>query len=92
MSSLHFIWCFSLKISFLETNLQESADWYWLANKFLIQKETSYFMKCLLMTVLSPGHFTSDMGQAQGTNVTPLPLFNIRKEGCPGYKVGFMTK
>ena len=57
-----------------------------------MQKETSYFMKCLLMTVSAPGHFTSDMGQVQGTNGTPLPLFNIRKEGCPGYKFGFMTK
>ena len=57
-----------------------------------MQKETSYFMKCLLMTVSSPGHFTSDMGQVQGTNGTSLPLFNIRKEGCPGYKFGFMTK
>ena len=56
-------------------------------------------MKCLLMKVLSPGHFTSDMGhftsdvgQAQGTNGTPSPPSDIRKERCPGYKVGFMTK
>ena len=26
-------------------------------------------MKYLLMKILSPGHFTSDMGQAQGTTV-----------------------
>ena len=56
-------------------------------------------MKCLLMKVLSPGHFTSDMGhftsdvgQAQGTNGTSSPQSDIRKERCPGYKVGFMTK
>ena len=49
-------------------------------------------MKYLLMKILSPGHFTSDMGQAQGTNGTPLQLSDIRKEKCPGYEVGFMTK
>ena len=49
-------------------------------------------MKCLLTKVSSPGHFTSDMGQAQGTNNAPLPLSNIRKERCPGYEVGFLTK
>ena len=48
-------------------------------------------MKCLLMTVLAPGHFTS-MGQAQGTNGRPLSPSNIRKERCPGYEVIFMAK
>ena len=32
------------------------------------------------------------MGQAQGTNDTPSPQSNIRKERCPGYKVNFITK
>ena len=59
--------------------------------KFLIQKEAPYFMKCLLMTVLAPGHFTS-MGQAQGTNGRPLSPSNVRKERCPGYEVIFMAK
>ena len=49
-------------------------------------------MKCLLMKVSSPGHFTSDMGQTQGTNDTPSPPSDIREERCPGYEVGFMTK
>ena len=34
----------------------------------------------------------SDMGQAQGTNDTPSPPSDIRKERCPGYEVSFMTK
>ena len=33
-----------------------------------------------------------DMGQAQGTNGTPSPPSNIRKERCPVYEVSFMTK
>ena len=49
-------------------------------------------MKFILMTVSSPGHFASDMGQAQGINGIPLPPSDIRKERCPGYEVGFMTK
>ena len=44
------------------------------------------------MTVSSPGHFISDMGQAQGTNGKPSPPSGIRKEKCPGYEVSFMTK
>ena len=34
ISSLHYIWCFYLKISFfMEINLQESADWFKLMNE-----------------------------------------------------------
>ena len=32
------------------------------------------------MTISSPGHFISDMGQAQGTNDTPLQPSDIRKK------------
>ena len=33
----------------------------------------------------------SDMGQAQGTNNTPSPPSDIRKDRCLGYKVSFGT-
>ena len=49
-------------------------------------------MKCLLMTVSSPRHFTSDMGHVQGTSDTSSPPSDIRKERWPGYEVSFMTK
>ena len=42
--------------------------------------------------LVSRAFHLSDMGQAQDTNDTPLPLSDIRKERCPGYKVSFMTK
>ena len=44
------------------------------------------------MTISSPEHFTSDMGQAQDTNDTPSQPFDIGKERCPGYEVSFMTE
>ena len=44
------------------------------------------------MTISSLGHFTSDMGQAPGTNGTPLPPSDMRKERSPVYEVSVMTK
>ena len=79
------------------TDLQESSVyWFKLTNEILMKGNILCEVPCKnlmwLMTVLFPRHFTSDMGKAQGTNNTPLPPSNIRKERCPGCKVDFITK
>ena len=61
-------------------NLQESANWYELTNEILDIKGNII----LYEVHFSPGHFASDMGQAQGINGIPLPPSDIRKERCPG--------
>ena len=80
-------------------NLQESADCFKLTNEIHNIKGNIYFVKCLfcknfiwLMIISSPEHFTCEMGQAQGTNNTPWPPSDIRKERCSAYEVSFMTK
>ena len=74
------------------TNLQESADWYKLTKEIFDIKGNNILYEVPVDESSSLGHFTSDTGQAQGTNGTPSPPSDIRKERCPGYEVGFMTK
>ena len=96
------MWCFSLKIYFVtRSNLQEaSVDWFKLTSEILningniILCEAPVLQKLHVVddNLVPRAFHLSDMGQAQGTNDTPLRPSDIRKERCPGYEVSFMTK
>ena len=79
-------------ILLLRSNLQESSvDWFKLMNEILningniILCEAPVLQKLHVVDDnLVPRVFhLSDMGQAQGTNDTPLTPSDIRKERCP---------
>ena len=85
----------------LISNLQESfADWFKLTNEILNIKGNIILCEAPVLQKLHvvddnlvPRAFhLSDMGQAQGTNDTPSPPSDIRKERCPksGISAGFL--
>ena len=78
-------------------NLQESVNWFKLKNEIpkhhTLWKESLLYLYQLyvLDDNLVPRAFClTDI--RWGTNDTPFPPSDIRKERCPGYEIGFMTK
>ena len=82
------------------TNLQESTNWFKLTNEILNIKGNTILCELPVLSKLHmldenlvPRAFrVSDIGRAQVTNGTLSPPSDVRKERCPGYEVGFMTK
>ena len=85
----------------IRSNLQESfCGWFKLTNGILNIKGNIILCEAPVLQKLHvvddnlvPRAFhLSDMGQAQGTNDTPSPPSDIRKERCPksGISAGFL--
>ena len=82
----------------MDINLQESADWFKLTNEIPnVWGNIILCERCLIVSDLYGSWQSrlrafrlSDIGR--GTNDTPFPPSDIRKEKCPGYEIGFMTK
>ena len=78
------------------TNLQEYADWYKLRNKILDIKEKILYEvpvdESLVPRAFHLWYGTFHLWCGTSSRYKPSPPSDIRKERCPGYKVGFMTK
>ena len=88
------MWCFSLEIHFV--NKVKSAGIFrrlvQIRNITLCEAPMLQKLDAVDENLVPRAFHLSDVGQAQGTNDTPSPPSDIRKERCLGCEVSFMTK
>ena len=76
----------------METNLQESADWYKLTNEILDMKGNIILYEVPVDDSLIPRAFHLWYGTSSTYKWHTFATVQLRKERCPEYEFGFMTK